>query len=193
MLRTNVLFIAVDDLNDWIGCLGGHPQTKTPNFDRLAASGVLFKNACCPAASCNPSRTAILSGIAPHRSELYTNRQKLREVMPEAELLPKCFSRNGYWSAGFGKILHYNIEPQSWNEYFPEKAKDNPFPRNFEPEPRSVNLPRSFVARSLTGLTARRGHASRSSRELRCQHGALALHSLQMRRRGTLRHRDRSV
>lgn len=40
----NVLFIAVDDLNDWIGCLGGHPQTKTPNFDRLAASGVLLKS-----------------------------------------------------------------------------------------------------------------------------------------------------
>ncbi|MDE0737309.1 MAG: sulfatase-like hydrolase/transferase, partial [Pirellulaceae bacterium] len=41
----NVLFIAMDDLNDWVGCLGGHPQARTPNLDRLAASGVLFTNA----------------------------------------------------------------------------------------------------------------------------------------------------
>jgi arylsulfatase A-like enzyme len=47
--RPNVLFIAVDDLNDWIGCMGGHPQTITPNLNRLAASGVLFTNAHCPA------------------------------------------------------------------------------------------------------------------------------------------------
>ena len=141
--QPNVLFIAVDDLNDWIGCLGGHPQTKTPNFDRLAASGVLFKNAYCPGASCNPSRTAILSGIEPHRSGLYTNRQKLREVMPETELLPKYFSRHGYWSAGSGKILHYFIDPQSWDDYFPDKTKDNPFPRTFYPKQRPVNLPRA--------------------------------------------------
>lgn len=53
--RPNVLFIALDDLNDWIGCLGGHPQTRTPNLDRLAASGVLFRNAYTAAALCNPS------------------------------------------------------------------------------------------------------------------------------------------
>ena len=141
--QPDVLFIAVEDLNDWIGCLGGHPQTKTPHFDRLAAAGVLFRNAHCPAASCNPSRSAILSGIAPHRSGLYTNRQKLREVMPEAELLPKYFSRHGYWSAGPGKLLHYIIDPPSWDDYFPDKARDNPFPRTFDPQPRPVNLPRA--------------------------------------------------
>jgi arylsulfatase A-like enzyme len=127
----NVLFIAVDDLNDWIGCLGGHPQTKTPNFDRLAKSGVLFTNAYCPAASCNPSRTAVFSGRPPHRSGLYQNMQKMREVMPEAELLPRYFSRHGYWSAGSGKMLHYVIDPPSWDDYFPDKAKDDPFPRTF--------------------------------------------------------------
>ena len=98
--QPNVLFIAVDDLNDWIGCMGGHPQTKTPNLDRLAKSGVLFKNAYCPAASCNPSRTAIFSGLPPHRSGLYRNQQKMREVLPEAELLPRYFANNGYWAAG---------------------------------------------------------------------------------------------
>jgi arylsulfatase A-like enzyme len=138
----NVLFIAVDDLNDWIGCLGGHPQTKTPNFDRLAASGVLFKNAYCPAPSCNPSRTAVLSGVPPHRSGLYQNTQKLREVMPQAELMPRWFSRHGYRSAGSGKLLHYVIDPQSWDDYFPAKANDNPFPRTFDPPKRPLNLPR---------------------------------------------------
>ena len=33
----NVLFIAIDDQNDWIGCLGGHPQVKTPNKVTLEA------------------------------------------------------------------------------------------------------------------------------------------------------------
>jgi arylsulfatase A-like enzyme len=140
--QPNVLFIAIDDLNDWIGCLGGHPQTITPNLDRLAASGVLFRNAHCPAASCNPSRSAIFSGLPPHRSGLYQNMQKMRDVMPQAELLPRYFSRHGYWSAGSGKMLHYVIDPQSWDDYFPDKAKDNPFPRTFYPEKRPVNLPR---------------------------------------------------
>jgi arylsulfatase A-like enzyme len=141
--RPNVLFIAVDDLNDWIGCLGGHPQTKTPNLDRLAASGVLFRNACTAAASCNPSRTAVFSGLPPHRSGLYSNLQKMREVLPEAELLPRYFSRHGYWSAGSGKMLHYVIDPPSWDDYFPDKAKDNPFPHTFDPKQRPVNLPRA--------------------------------------------------
>jgi arylsulfatase A-like enzyme len=141
--RPSVLFIAVDDLNDWIGCLGGHPQTKTPNLDRLAASGVLFRNAYCAGASCNPSRTAIMSGLPPHRSGLYHNRQKMREVLPEAELMPKYFSRYGYWSAGSGKILHYMIDPPSWDDYFPDKEKDDPFPRTFYPKERPVSLPRA--------------------------------------------------
>ena len=141
--KPNVLFIAVDDLNDWIGCLGGHPQTKTPNIDKLAASGVLFRNAYTAAASCNPSRTAIFSGLLPHRSGLYNNRQKMREVLPDAELLPRYFSRHGYWSAGSGKMLHYVIDPQSWDDYFPTKSKDNPFPRTFYPAKRPVNLPRA--------------------------------------------------
>lgn len=140
--KPNVLFIAVDDLNDWIGCLGGHPQAKTPNMDRLAASGVLFTNAHCAAPACNPSRTAIMTGLAPHKSGLYDNRQKMREVLPDAELLPKYFSRHGYWSAGSGKILHYFIDAPSWDEYFPPKATEDPFPRTLMPATRPVSLPR---------------------------------------------------
>ncbi len=140
--RPNVLFIALDDLNDWIGCLGGHPQTKTPNLDRLAASGILFRNAYCAAASCNPSRTAVFSGLPPHRSGLYQNPQKLRDVLPQAELLPRYFSHHGYWSAGSGKMLHYIIDPPSWDDYFPDKEKDDPFPHTFYPKRRPVSLPR---------------------------------------------------
>lgn len=140
--KPNVLFISVDDLNDWIGCLGGHPQVKTPNFDRLAASGVLFTNAHCPAPACNPSRGAIMTGISPHVSGLYDNRQKMRERMPDAELLPKHFSNHGYWSAGSGKLLHYFIDADSWDQYYPPKETEDPFPRTFYPKKRPVNLPR---------------------------------------------------
>lgn len=140
--RPNVLFISMDDLNDWIGCMGGHPQTITPNLDRLAQSGVLFTNAHCPAPACNPSRTAIMTGISPHVSGLYENGQKMREVLPKAELLPKYFSRHGYWSGGSGKLLHYFIDARSWDEYYPAKESENPFPRTLYPDKRPVNLPR---------------------------------------------------
>ena len=139
--KPNVLLIVVDDLNDWIGCLKGHPQAKTPNIDRLAESGLLFTNAYCAGASCNPSRTALMTGIAPHKSGLYSNRQPMRKVLPDAELMPKYFSRHGYWSAGAGKILHYFVDGPSWNAYFPSKERENPFPRTLYPEKRPVSLP----------------------------------------------------
>ena len=140
--KPNVLFIAIDDLNDWVGCMGGHPQTLTPNLDRLAASGVLFENAHCPAPACNPSRTAIFTGISPHVSGLYRNEQKMRDVMPDVELLPKTFSKAGYWSGGSGKMLHYFIDAPSWDEYFPAKETENPFPKTLGPPKRPVSLPR---------------------------------------------------
>ncbi|MES2597503.1 MAG: sulfatase-like hydrolase/transferase [Verrucomicrobiota bacterium] len=139
--KPNVLFIALDDLNDWVGCLGGHPQTRTPNIDRLAKSGELFTNAHCAAPACNPSRSAIFTGVPPYRSGIYRNEQKLRDVMPEAVLLPRHFANHGYRSAGSGKLLHYIIDPASWDDYFPSKEKDNPFPRTFDPPKRPISLP----------------------------------------------------
>ncbi|MFT5410551.1 MAG: arylsulfatase A-like enzyme, partial [Verrucomicrobiales bacterium] len=140
--KPNVLFIALDDLNDWVGCLGGHPQAKTPNLDRLAASGVLFDNAHCPAPACNPSRSAIFTGISPHVSGMYTNGQDMRLVMPNAELIPKYFSRHGYWSGGSGKMLHYFIDARSWDEYYPKKETENPFPPHIDFGKRPKSLPR---------------------------------------------------
>lgn len=139
--KPNILFISMDDLNDWIGCLGGHPQAITPNLDQLAASGVLFNNAHCPAPACNPSRSAIFTGISPHVSGLYENGQKMREVTPDATLMPKYFSENGYWSAGSGKLLHYFIDAPSWDDYFPKAETERPLPRTLYPENRPVSLP----------------------------------------------------
>lgn len=69
--RPNILFIAIDDMNDWTGFLGGHPQTQTPNMDRLAKKGVNFTNAHCSAPGCSPSRNALLYGVEPFHSGLY--------------------------------------------------------------------------------------------------------------------------
>ena len=69
--KPNILFIAIDDMNDWVGVLGGHPQAKTPNIDKLASEGVLFTNAHAPAPACSPCRNALLYGMQPHNSGLY--------------------------------------------------------------------------------------------------------------------------
>lgn len=137
----NVLFIAMDDLNDWTGYLGGHPQVRTPNLDRLAAASVAFHNAHCAAPACNPSRTAIMTGISPHVSGLYDNGQKMREILPEVELLPAYFRRHGYRATGSGKMLHYFIDARSWDDYFPAKESENPLPRTLYPDPRPLSLP----------------------------------------------------
>ena len=71
--QPNVVLIAVDDLNDWVGCLKGHPQVKTPHLDRLAARGLLFSNAHCQAPLCNPSRTSLITGRRPGSTGIYGN------------------------------------------------------------------------------------------------------------------------
>jgi arylsulfatase A-like enzyme len=139
--RPNVLFIAVDDLNDWIEPLGGHPQAVTPNLDRLAEQGVLFTNAYTVSPACNPSRTALLTGLHTTTTGMYSNYQVWREVLPDAVTLPKYFSLNGYWAAGAGKIFHNNMpDPASWDDYFP--SKEQHMPRYTYPNRGStVNMP----------------------------------------------------
>src|SRR3954468_9211118 len=103
----NVLFIAVDDLNDWIGCLNGHPQAKTPNMDRLARRGVVFSNAQCAAPLCNPSRAAVFSGRQPFETGVFANDESdIRRVHPELVLIPQHFKQAGYRTFGAGKLLH---------------------------------------------------------------------------------------
>jgi arylsulfatase A-like enzyme len=101
----NVLFIAVDDLRDWVGHLG-HPQAKTPNIDRLAKRGVSFTQAYCSAPLCNPSRVSLLTGIAPSKSGVYGNKEKLRDKLPEAVTLMQHFRASSYIVRGSGKIFY---------------------------------------------------------------------------------------
>src|SRR5262245_66305734 len=78
--RPNILFIAIDDLNDWVGCLGGHPQVQTPHIDRLARRGTLFSNAHCQAPLCNPSRSSLLTGLRPSTTGIYALQPGIRAV-----------------------------------------------------------------------------------------------------------------
>ena len=103
--RPNVLFIAIDDLNDWIGCLEGHPQALTPNIDRLAGRGILFTNAHCAAPACNPSRAAVFSGLMPNVTEVWSNdSSRLSKLRPDVKQLPQCFADAGYQTLGAGKL-----------------------------------------------------------------------------------------
>ena len=144
--RPNILLIAVDDLNDWVGCLGGHPQAKTPNIDALANRGVLFANAHCAAPLCNPSRTALLFGKRPTTTGVVGNMDDWRKFdsLKGSESLPQLFRRNGYFTAAAGKIFHANHggwkgalthaegapyagrsgfgQPEAWDERFPAKT-----------------------------------------------------------------------
>ncbi len=125
--RPNVLFIAVDDLNDWIGCLGGHPDCQSPNIDRLAARGLLFTRSYCAAPACNPSRAALMSGLRPSTSGVYLNSQPWRPAMPGAVTLPQHFMAHGYHVVGSGKIYHGRYpDPPSWHDYLKKTGDPKP-------------------------------------------------------------------
>jgi arylsulfatase A-like enzyme len=118
--RPNVLFIAIDDLNHWVGHLGRNPQTKTPNIDRLAAQGVTFTRAYCTAPACNPSRASLMSGLRPSSTGCYTNAQNWRPGISEDKLLNTHFANNGYAVFGAGKIYHgAGDRGGHWDDYFP--------------------------------------------------------------------------
>lgn len=104
----NILLISIDDLNDWIGCLGGHPQAKTPNIDRLATRGVLFSNAHCQAPVCNPSRASLMTSLYPETSGIYFLNPDIAAspTAVKATPLPKRFEQEGYHVSGAGKLFH---------------------------------------------------------------------------------------
>jgi len=127
-VRPNVLFIAVDDLNDWVGCMAGHVQVKTPNIDRLARRGVLFENAHCAAPISNPSRAAVFTGMHPFHSGIYTNSDKLPRLRPDLVTIPRYFAAHGYYTFGGGKLFHGGKEgyPGAFAEYGPDPNKWSP-------------------------------------------------------------------
>ncbi len=106
--RPDVLFIAIDDQNDWIGAFGGHPLAKTPHLDALAARGTVFLNAHCQAPLCNPSRTSLMLGLRPTTTGVYGLAPWFR-TLPEWRdrvTLPQHFKANGYRTYSTGKIYH---------------------------------------------------------------------------------------
>ncbi|MBL9084853.1 MAG: sulfatase [Planctomycetales bacterium] len=109
--RPNVLFLAIDDQNDWIGCLGGHPLVKTPNIDRLAARGTVFTNAHCQMTLCNPSRTSLMTGLRPSTTGVYGLSPWFRTVdaLKDRVALPQYFHQHGYKTYSVGKIYHGGV------------------------------------------------------------------------------------
>ena len=125
----NVLFIAIDDLNDWVGFLGGHPQVRTPNMDRLAARGTVFTNAHCAAPICGPSRAAIFSGLLPTTTGIYNNGQNIQKKRPGLVYLPQYFAKNGYSTFGTGKLLHKS-SPGLFEKFFSTEQRWSPLSKN---------------------------------------------------------------
>ena len=120
--KPNVLFIAIDDLNDWVGHLGGHPDVKTPHLDRLARRGVSFTNAHCAAPACNPSRAALMSGLRPSTTGIYKNAHNWVDTLADTTTLGEHFRACGYRVLGGGKIFHGSLSPDKyWDEYYKRK------------------------------------------------------------------------
>lgn len=125
--RPNVLFILLEDLPDWIGCMGGHPDTLTPNIDALATRGVLFTNAHCGSPICNPSRVSLLLGKRPDTTGVYYNSDDWREMVPAGTIsMPRSFRNNGYHLVRAGKIFHGTFDEHGvWDQIFEGRGMHN--------------------------------------------------------------------
>ena len=139
--RPNVLLIVIDDMNDWVGYLGGNPQAKTPCMDALAASGTAFANAHAQSPLCNPSRCSFLSGLRPSTTGIYGLRPGPRQS-PELHdwvMLPQYFEQHGYFTACYGKVYHDGAIPPA------DKSKEfdvfGPAPGMPMPKGKFVNTP----------------------------------------------------
>jgi len=120
--KKNVVMIIVDDLNDWVGAMGGHPDTETPNMDKLAAEGTLFLNAHATAAICGPSRASVMTGLRPSTSGIYgqlsdKDIKKASAATENITFMSEYFAQNGYKTMGIGKIFHNGAPEGSFEEY----------------------------------------------------------------------------
>lgn len=136
--QPNVLFISIDDLNDWEGAMQGNPQAKTPNLDRLFEQGVLFTNAHSSQAVCTASRNSLLSGIDPSTSGWYSSVKAMRKsydkVMGTHKMLPQLFKDNGYKTMAVGKIFHTGVSDykDKTDDFWDETAPDYKVPKDLK-------------------------------------------------------------
>lgn len=132
--RPNVLLLAIDDLNDWIGAMGGNPQVKTPNLDRLISKSVLFANAHCAAPVCSASRHAFFSGLRPSTTGWYSNSSKGRKsylkTLGKTVPMPTHFRENGYKTMAAGKVFHKGTSDVPGYKYWDEARPKYEWPEN---------------------------------------------------------------
>jgi arylsulfatase A-like enzyme len=133
--KHNVVMIIVDDLNDYVGAMGGHPDTKTPNMDRLAAEGLMFMNAHATAALCGPSRASVMTGLRPSTSGIYgqlsdKDIKKASAATENITFMSEYFSQHGYKTMGIGKIFHNGAPEGSFQEYGGRIKGFGPHPEN---------------------------------------------------------------
>ena len=127
----DVLFIVVDDMNDWISLLDPDSPIKTPNLERLADRGMLFTKAYCTSPACNPSRAATLTGLRPTTSGVYGNKSDWRGAMPNRKTIMQRFHISGYEVKGAGKIFHHHLngafhDPISFDSFQPMASQNMP-------------------------------------------------------------------
>ena len=125
--KPNILLIMVDDLNDYQGVFGGHPQAKTPNIDKLATAGTRFVNAHTNVPVCSPSRNSFFTGVYPHRSRDFGWTPHFKQhVLKNHKTFIELFKENGYKTLGTGKLLHVNVKSY-WDKWgVPERFNYGP-------------------------------------------------------------------
>lgn len=125
--KKNVLFIAVDDLRVALGCYGD-AIAKTPNMDKLADRGIVFNNAYCQQAICNPSRASVMTGLRPDTTKVWGLEAHFRDALPDVVTIPQYFKQNGYYCRSVGKIFHGTGRPAKDPASWSEKAELDGFP-----------------------------------------------------------------
>ncbi len=156
--KLNVLFIAVDDMNNDLGCYG-HPLVKSPNIDRLAKMGVKFDRAYCQFPLCSPSRSSLMTGLRPDATRVFNLQYHFRTGLPDVLTVSQLFKNSGYFAARVGKIYHYGNpgdigtpgldDPLSWNHTVNPAGRDKttlePDIINYTPK-RGLGSAMSFLA-----------------------------------------------
>jgi len=150
--KPNILFIAIDDMNDWIGPLGGLGDLpKTPNLDRLARQSVTFTNAHCASPACSPSRLSIMSGIQPSRSGKMCNEWydgpgwRKEAIFSDIETIEQFFRNRGYETLAGGKIYHTLAPPWTTLNHADPDGWDYYFPSIYGPIPYQVRAPEEVI------------------------------------------------